>query len=306
MGAGIAQLLALNGFPCSLSDASLAQAERARDRLLEAAAGFETRGLMPAGAAERIAEQVRAADSPEGAAFVIEAVPESPELKAGVHARIEAAVPRDAVIASNTSAIPIGQLAAGFEHRERFLGTHWFNPPQWVPCVEIIPAEHTAPEAVDVAETVLRALGKHPTTVGDAAGFVANRIQFAMFKEAVSVVADGVATAEQVDEIVRSSFGFRLPFFGPFAIADMAGLDVYTGAYAALERDLGERFSVPAALRELVEAGKLGTKSGGGFLDIPADDVPALTERRDTAYAELTRLRDRLAGGDGAERSAGA
>ena len=295
MGSGFAQLLALAGVPCAVVDESPERATRAREQTIASAERFEAQRLMPAGAAAAIAERVSAATSLEdavaGAAFVIEAVPEDPELKRDVLSRVERAAPQGAIVATNTSAIPIRQLASAFKRPERFLGTHWFNPPQWVPCVEVIPTDDTAPWVVERVRELLRALGKQPTSVGDAAGFVANRIQFAMFKEAASVVADGVATAEQVDEIVRSSFGFRLPFFGPFAIADMAGLDVYGGAYEALEADLGPRFSPPEALTALLAQGRLGTKAGGGFLDIPPEAVERMTRRRDASYVALAELR---------------
>jgi 3-hydroxybutyryl-CoA dehydrogenase len=215
-------------------------------------------------------------------------------VKLRVFAEVEAAAPREAVIASNTSAIPIGTLAAGLERPERFLGMHWFNPPQWVPAVEVIPTPATDGAAVERVHAFLRHLGKRPVTVGDKAGFVANRIQFAMFKEAVSVVADGVATAEQVDEVVRSSFGFRLPFFGPFTIADMAGLDVYTGAYEALTEEFGPRFEAPELLAEHVREGRLGVKAGGGFLGLTQEQAAELVARRDASYRALSELLARL------------
>ena len=298
MGSGFAQLLALAGIPTRLADASRELAKAGRDRAIEGARRFEADGLMPAGAAEKIAVAVSAAPSIQsavtGADFVIEAIREDPATKREAFAIVDGAAPAGAVIATNTSAIPIRELAGAFRDGSRFLGTHWFNPPQWVPCVEVIPGPDTSDAVVERVHGLMRRLGKQPTTVGDAAGFVANRIQFAMFKEAVSVVADGVATPEQVDEVVRASFGFRLPFFGPFKIADMAGLDVYDGAYRALEQDLGGRFSVPEPVAKMVAGGRLGTKAGGGFFDAPPDGLPELTARRDRSYAALSALLEEL------------
>lgn len=148
---------------------------------------------------------------------------------------------------------------------------------------------------------LLRAAGKTPVVVADSPGFVCNRLQFALFKEAARMVEDGVASPEQIDEVVTSSFGFRLPFFGPFAIADMAGLDVYADAFATLEAKLGERFSCPPSLRERVLAGDLGTKSGGGYRPVPADQVATVADLRDHSYVALTQLRTELA----AERPGG-
>ncbi len=169
---------------------------------------------------------------------MVEAVFERPDVKATAYEEVEAAASGETVIATNTSSIPITELALTLRSPGRFLGVHWFVPPLLVPCVEVIPTRSTDPGVVENVVSALTALGKIAVVVGDGPGFVANRIQFAMFREAARIVEDGVATPEQVDEIVRSSFGFRLPFFGPFTIADMAGLDVYAddGEVAGLEQ----------------------------------------------------------------------
>ena len=174
-----------------------------------------------------------------GADLVVEAVLERPDVKLAVYEEIERAAGDDTVIATNTSSIPIAELAAGLRRPNRFLGVHWFVPPLLVPCVEVIRTPSTDERVVEIVVEALTRLGKTPVVVGDGPGFVANRIQFAMFREAARIVEDGIAGPEQVDEVVRSSFGFRLPFFGPFTIADMAGLDVYADIYETLERGLG-------------------------------------------------------------------
>ncbi len=225
---------------------------------------------------------------------MVEAVVERPDAKAAVYEVIEAAAADDAVIATNTSSIPIADLAAGLRVPERFLGMHWFVPPLLVPCVEVIATPATAEEVVERVVAVLERLGKVAVVVGDGPGFVANRIQFALFKEATQIVEDGLATPEQVDEVVRSSFGFRLPFFGPFAIADLAGLDVYADIYDTLERGLGDAFSTPALLREHVDRGEFGVKTGRGFLRLSPENAKALIERRDRAYVRLAALRAEL------------
>lgn len=302
MGSGFVQLLALARIETRMVDADLKTAVAARDRMLELARRFESSNLFAAGAADRIAERTEAvasiADASAEVDFVLEAVTENPDVKRRVYLEVEAVAPEGVVIATNTSAIPIRVLSEGRRDPSRFLGTHWFNPAQWVPCVEIIPGPETADEIVASVHSLMSRLGKQPVTVGDAAGFVANRIQFAMFKEAASVVADGVATAGQVDEVVKSSFGFRLPFYGPFMIAEMAGLDVYSGAYQALEEGLGERFQAPASVTENAAAGRYGIKTGGAYFDASSDDTETLTERRDHAYQALSELLRQLAEGE--------
>ena len=136
--------------------------------------------------------------------------------------------------------------------------------------------------------------GKKSAVVKDVTGFVLNRLQYALFHEAAQLVEEGIATAEDVDTLVRTTFGFRLPFFGPFAIADMAGLDVYSFCYASLQTSFPERFATPKALQDLVDAGKLGTKSGAGFLQIPAERSNDLVAYRNKAYVAMGQLLDDL------------
>jgi 3-hydroxybutyryl-CoA dehydrogenase len=298
MGGGIAQVLALHGYKVVLGDVDGETAERARVRLAEQAREFEARGLLPEGAAKIIGGNLAAAGSIEEAVaaadYIAEAVPEEPGLKASVLRRISAAARPLAIIGTNTSAIPIGELARSVAGPERFLGVHWMNPAPFVPGVELIPGPDTAPDVLDLAEQLIRRLGKTPARVADTPGFVANRLQFALYKEAVQIVDDGVATPEQIDAVVSNTFGFRLALFGPFAIGDMAGLDVYESAYRTLENAYGERFAVPEALVAAVGDGNLGLKSGRGFLNIGPTDRPALLAYRDDAYARLSQLRTEL------------
>jgi len=236
-------------------------------------------------------EAASIADAVAGAELIVEAVFERPDVKTEVYEEIEAAAADSAVIATNTSSIPIAQLAAGLRRPERFLGMHWFVPPLLVPCVEVIPAPATDEQVVQKAVDALTRLSKAAVVVGDGPGFVANRIQFAMFREAARIVEEGLATPEQVDEVVRSSFGFRLPFFGPFTIADLAGLDVYADIFETLEHGLGPGFSAPEILREHVDRGEFGVKTGRGFLELSQAEGDHLITRRDAAYAKLAELR---------------
>lgn len=294
MGGGIAQVLALDGATVQLADSSAELARSSRERLLSEAAGYERTGLFAAGSAEIFAQRLVAAESIEAAVehaeFVEEVVPEVPEIKLEVLARVSAAMPATAIVGTNTSSIAIHDLAAAFADPSRFLGVHFMNPAPFVPGVEVVVGERTDPGIVPPVETMLRSAGKRPARVADVEGFVCNRLQYALLKEAIAVVAEGQATAADVDTVVSNSFGFRLAVFGPFAIADMAGLDVYADAFRVLESRFGERLAAPELLTELVEQGRHGTKTGGGFLDIGADRVAALTAYRNTAYQRLSAL----------------
>jgi len=306
MGGGIALVFALGGYDVTLCDVDLATARHAHERVLSEASDFESRGLLPPGSGERLRDNLSYAESIEPAVahadYITEAVPEEKSIKFETLSQISAWARDDAIIATNTSAIAISELARVVANPERFLGVHWMNPAPFIPGVELIASDATAPGTVDRAERLVRDVGKVPARVADTPGFVANRLQFALYKEAVRLVEEGVATPTQIDTVVSGTFGFRLALFGPFAIGDMAGLDVYEASYRTLEQSFGERFAVPSALAARVSAGNLGLKSGRGFLDIDPQDKDALVAYRATAYARLSQLRDELGAAPGLQQ----
>ncbi len=310
MGGGIAQVLALSGRDVVLSDVDAATADAARTRLLEQAKTFVASGLFEPGAAEILEARLTAAESIEAAVsdadYVTEAVFESREVKKAALERISRASDATTIIGTNTSAIPISELAEAVRFPERFLGVHWMNPAPFIPGVELIATAHTEESAVLAVEAMLTAAGKVPGRVADTPGFVANRLQFALYKEAVRMLEEGLATPSQIDTVVSNAFGFRLALFGPFAIGDMAGLDVYAASYESLAAEYGDRLAAPSLLAETVAAGNLGVKSGKGFLDIPADELPALLAYRDTAYRALSALRKELGAAPGLAAAASA
>ncbi|MBE0010083.1 MULTISPECIES: 3-hydroxyacyl-CoA dehydrogenase family protein [unclassified Arthrobacter] len=294
MGGGIAQVLALSGARVALSDISEEVAQKSYQRLITESRDFVSAGLFPDGATETIEKNIFAAASVEAAVadadFIVEAVPEVLEIKNDILTRISTAAPADAIIGSNTSTISIGEMAKSVTNPERFLGVHFSNPSPFIPGVEIIPHTGTSDAVVATAQEIVHETGKETAVVKDVTGFVLNRLQYALFHEATQLVEEGVATPEDIDTLVRTTFGFRLPFFGPFAIADMAGLDVYNFCYKSLQTDFPERFATPKVLSDLVDAGKLGTKTGAGFLNVPADRTPELIAYRNKAYVAMQQL----------------
>jgi len=298
MGGGIAQVLALAGARVALADVSAEIAQSNYERLLKESDEFVAAGLFPANATDLLKENLWAAKDIEEAVvdaeYIEEAVPEVLEIKHATLGRISAAARPDAIIGSNTSTISIAKLAEVVENPERFLGVHFSNPAPFIPGVEVIPHEGTSEATVQAARTIVGETGKETATVKDVTGFVLNRLQYALFHEAAQVVEEGIATAEDVDTLVRTTFGFRLPFFGPFAIADMAGLDVYAFCYKSLQTGFPERFATPKILQEKVDAGQLGTKTGSGFLDVPADRTAALVAYRNKAYVAMQKLIEEL------------
>lgn len=298
MGGGIAQVFGLAGARVALADVSAEVAEKNYHRLIAESKEFVADGLFPDDAtatleanlwpAASLAEAVADAD------FIEEAVPEILTVKHDILRQISAAAKPDAIIGSNTSTISIGDMADAVTHPGRFLGVHFSNPSPFIPGVEIIPHAGTDESVVTRARQLIHDSGKSTAQVKDVTGFVLNRLQYALFHEATQLVEDGTATAEDIDTLVRTTFGFRLPFFGPFAIADMAGLDVYDFCYRSLQTGFPERFSTPRILSELVSAGKLGTKTGEGFLNVPAERIPELIAYRNKAYVLMQKLLDDL------------
>lgn len=291
MGRGIAEVFAIAGQRTLISDVTAERADSALATLIAETERHAADGLVAPDAPDLVRALVGAAPSTEAAAadadLVVEAVFEDRDTKVATLERIESAARPATVIATNTSAISIGSLASALRRPERFLGAHWFNPPQFVPGVELIGCEATTQDVLDRVEEFLHVAGKEPCRVADSPGFVGNRLQYALFQEAAAIVEEGLASPEIVDRVVRSTFGFRLPFYGPFAIADMAGLDVYRGAYRVLHEAFPERFVPPRLLSDSVERGDLGGKTGRGLVIKDATEAAEMAARRDRLYRAL-------------------
>ncbi len=295
MGGGIAQSLAAAGMKVSLADVSPDATARAFNRLLREAAEFEAQGLFPPGSTRAIEANLRTAGSIEEAAagvdFIEEAVPEIPAIKHDVLRRISASARPEAIIGTNTSTLPVHTLAPAVSHPARFLTVHFSNPAPFIPGVELVSGKDTDPAVIPVIKHMLRRARRLSAEVADVPGFVLNRLQYMLLKEANAIVEEGIATAQDVDTIVRSTFGFRLPFFGPFAIADMAGLDVYANSFETLEQAFGERMKTPELLKSLVADGKHGVKNGAGFYgNFDPDMASRLIAYRNKAYARMGEL----------------
>jgi len=298
MGGGIAQVIATAGIRVTLADQTADLSGAARERILSEVSTQESRALVSAGTTERLRSLLVAASSLEEAVaeadYITEAVLEEVGVKMDTLRRISRAASSNAIIASNTSAIPIATLGEAVNAPERFLGVHWMNPAPFIPGVELIPTPDTSNQVLAQVEAFIRRLGKIATRVSDTPGFVANRLQFALYREAMLMREEGVATATQIDEVVSNTFGFRLALFGPFAIGDMAGLDVYDGSYRSLEQEHGLRFSSPTSLTKLVDHNDLGLKTGQGVYRIPPETAEQLIAYRERAYAALSELKAAL------------
>lgn len=267
MGAGIAHAFLLAGSYVTVVEQNVEAAEAARKRIEDSIDASIKRGFA-GDAAELKRELTVATDfTAFGASrLVIEAVPEVLELKIESLVEIERQLPDDAIVASNTSSIPLAQLAQTLVRPQQFLGLHFFNPVPASTLVEIVLHDGVAPALGEQARSWVRALGKTPITVNDAPGFASSRLGVAIALEAIRMVEQGVASAEDID--LAMELGYKHPT-GPLKTTDIVGLDVRLGIAEQLERDLGERFAPPQLLRDMVAEGKLGRKSGQGFYTYP-------------------------------------
>ena len=226
------------------------------------------------------------------AAFVFEAAPEKLPLKQEIFAEVERAVAPDAILASNSSAIPSTQIGLSLAHRERVVGTHFWNPPHLVPLVEVVQNEKTSADVVRRTIALLRRAGKTPVHVRrDIPGFVGNRLQHAMKREAIALVAAGVCDAETIDTVVKEGFGARTAVLGPMEQSDLVGLnltlDIAEVLYEHLDRPAGPH----PFLRDKVAAGKLGMKTGEGLRTWTPEQADAVRQRLSRFLAEQAKAR---------------
>ncbi len=267
MGGGIAHAFLLAGAAVTVVERDAAAADAARERIERSIDASLARGFAGDAAALRAALTVATdASAFAGAGLVVEAVPESLDLKLSALRAIEAQLSADAVIASNTSSIPLAQLAGALSRPERFIGLHFFNPVPASSLIEVVVCDTSDEALPERARAWVRALGKTPITVADAPGFASSRLGVALALEAIRMVEQGVASAADID--LAMELGYRHPT-GPLRTTDIVGLDVRLGIAEQLERDLGPNFTPPQLLRDMVAAGKLGRKTGSGFYDWP-------------------------------------
>jgi 3-hydroxybutyryl-CoA dehydrogenase len=262
MGHGIAQVFACAGHDVRITDPIADVRTQILDRI---GANLNDLGL-DWGVLTHVTVVETLETCVEDARFVIEAAPEDVALKQDIFARVERAAPRDAILASNTSVIPITSIMAMVEHKARALGTHWWNPPYLVPLVEVIRTADTSDATVSATITLLKDVGKAPVEVKkDVAGFVGNRLQHALWREAIALVAEGVCDAKTVDDVVKSSFGARLAVLGPLENADLVGTELTRSIHSYVFPALDRSTTSSPYLDKLIGEGRLGFKSGSGF-----------------------------------------
>ena len=286
MGHGIAQVFALAGHEVTITDTVVKNLDSVQSRI---AANLRDLG-DDEGAAARVQPYFDLGEAVSGADYVVEAVLENLALKQKLFADIERRVRPDTILASNTSVIPITSIMQGLERRERALGTHWWNPPYLVPLVEVIETQWTSPQALAFTMELHAAAGKTPAHVKkDVPGFIGNRLQHALWREAIALVEHGICDAATVDSVIKASFGRRLAVLGPLENADMVGTDLALAIHDTVLPAIENRPGPSPYLQDLVAAGKLGFKSGEGFRKWSAEQQAAL---RTKVMRHLKAMRD--------------
>jgi 3-hydroxybutyryl-CoA dehydrogenase len=268
MGRGIAQVAAQAGFTVRLFDVEPDVLARGLEAALSGIARFESKGKLSAEAAHaargRLSTTGDLREAVRGADLVVEAVPESLDLKRELYRLLEPELAPAALLASNTSSIPIAKLAQGLARPGRFLGLHFFNPVPLMKLLEVVVGPQTEARAVDEARALAARLGKEAVVVNDAPGFATSRLGIALGLEAIRMVEEGVASAADIDKAMELGYGHPM---GPLRLTDLVGLDVRLAIARALEKELGPRFAPPRLLEMKVEEGALGKKTGRGFYD---------------------------------------
>lgn len=266
MGHGIALTLARAGHRVALTDPVTEALQQAPERIVASMESLGADADEISACLERISLSDTLPDAVKHAEFVFEAAPEKLALKQQIFAEVEAHASSQAILASNTSVIQITKIMQDLKLRNRALGTHWWNPPHMIPLVEVIRTEWTDDAAMEEMTRLLAGAGKTPVHVEkDVPGFIGNRMQHALWREAISLVERGICDAEAVDTVIKSCFGRRLAVLGPLENADLVGTDLTLDIHENVLADLENRPGPSPYLEQLVRDGKLGMKTGEGF-----------------------------------------
>jgi len=292
MGHGIALTLAKAGQYVAITDPFAEARDTVAARIRESMTAMGDCEVTIAKALKMIEIFDTTAGAVAKADVVFEAAPEKMALKKSIFAELEEHAPKHCILASNTSVMPITEIMADLKHKFRAVGTHWWNPPHLIPLVEVVKTEWTDPAVAQEVFDLLADAGKTPVMVEkDVPGFIGNRLQHALWREAVSLVENGICDAESVDTVIKSSFGRRLAVLGPLETADMVGTDLTLDIHENVLFDLESRKGPSPYLQKLVEEGRLGMKSGQGFRSWTKDEATAV---RDKVATYLSRLDDIL------------
>lgn len=294
MGHGIGQTFALGGYEVTLNDISNEILEKAIKNIKSNLNTFIEFGITTPEASQEALSRIKTNTDLYGSVkesdFVIEALPEVMDLKKRVFKELDAYCPPHAVIASNTSGLSLTEMASEIKRQDQAVIAHWWNPPHIIPVVEIVKGRYTSDQTVNLVYQLLMAIGKKPVRIlKEVPGFLGNRLQFALYREALACLREGVASAEDIDLAVKGTFGFRLPTIGPLETSDFGGLDTFLNISEYLFKEIDRSTEPPDILRDKVKMGKLGVKAGEGFYPYPGEKAQEKIKERDRQF--LQRLK---------------
>ena len=292
MGHGIAQLFAVNGYDVTMMDLKEEFLSLALKKIQSNLSSMAQHGIGSQDdikpALLRIKTTLSLKEAASEARFIVEAVSENLGLKQKIFYDLDSLCSPDTILATNTSVISITEIAKETRNKNRILGTHFWNPPYLIPLVEVVRGKETSSETMDTTFDLLKQVGKHPVKVNkDVPGFVGNRLQHALWREAISIVEHGIADASTVDECIKFGFGLRLPVLGPLENADMVGLDLTLAIHEYILKHLESSPKPSPLLREKVERGELGFKTGRGFFQWSPDQAKESQKKLENYLLEL-------------------
>jgi 3-hydroxyacyl-CoA dehydrogenase len=292
MGPGMGAVLERAGIDVALHDVSEEALERAKPAVDLARGVLERLGGERADGGD-IRFEGDLASALDGVQFVLEAVPETVELKQEVFGQFEQHAGDDAVLSSNTSGIPITKIAESLSDPERVIGMHWSNPPHLIPMIEVIPGERTSEETVAAAKALIERIGYVPSLLRkEVPGFVENRVLYAIMRECLALVDAGVIDADELDTNVKWGIGYKLAVIPPMHLLDVAGLDIYESVASYLNPDLSTESGISKTVTELTGEGKLGLKTGGGLFSYSEEELAELPKKRAAALVAVRKTLD--------------
>lgn len=293
MGASLAQVYAQAGYDVTIYNRSQSGLDRARHLISVNQETLVTEGILTPESSQKA--QAKISYTTEKACFadcclVVESIAENMEVKQQFWSEISRLVPENALLGTNTSGLSVTEIQKSVHHPERFMGQHWLNPPHLLPLCEIVAAEQSGEAEIQAMRSLVAGLGKDPVVVKDIPGFLINRIQFAVLREALYLVESGASSPEDIDTVLKGGLGLRYAALGPFGVADFGGLDVFRRINSYLNAELCDSKSGSPVLQNMVEQGKLGVKSGAGFYDYEGEKADQAIRERDKLYIELAKV----------------
>lgn len=293
MGASLAQVYALSGYDTVLYDVIESGLEKGKHLVDLNQETLISEGIITPEESKKAYSLIGYTldkDCFKDCDLVVECIIERLDVKQSFWTEVSEIVPAEALLATNTSGLHITEIAEAVKLPERFIGQHWLNPPHLLPLCELIVGEKTSNETVQKMRKLVEGLGKSPVVVKDINGFIINRIQFAVLREALHIVGMGAATFEDVDTVLKAGMGLRYAALGPFGVADFGGLDTFDRINSYLNKDLSDSKEGNKLLHAMVAEGKLGVKSGAGFYDYSGDKADKAIKERDKLYIQLAKV----------------